>query len=63
MQNTYENIAFGEGVPHHDCENTIHGRLGVLDWCENTAFGHSENLSPDGLLKAQERTKHSIEIL
>ena len=57
MQNTYENTAFGEGVPHHDCENTIHGLLDVLDAYENTAFGHSENLSPDGLLKAQERIR------
>ena len=57
MQNTYENTAVDEGVPHHDCEYKIQGRLGVLDWSENTAFGHSENLSPDGLLKAEERIR------
>ena len=49
--------ASGEGAPHHDCENTVHGLLDVQDACENTAFGRSEKLSPDGLLKAQERIR------
>ena len=54
-QDTYENTAFGEGAPHHDCENTVHGLLDVQDAGGNAAFGRSEKLSPDGSRKARER--------